>query len=276
MKKTLIILVVLCLCCTLGACSANKESVPPATPAPTQAPTALPEFVPSAPEEATGERQEFALYREFLGVNYVPLTQSCTFISGVGLCDLDLDGVAELILFDAGASSAMGVQFFDIADGEVVCVSASCVEVGSRYKGAGFDKRHYVNTADFSAFRLVENGVGEVFFTVTSMNGDDTLRFIERFRFGCNDGLLTLSALCCANEGYDGETGEKKYTVYTRDDETLSEQEYNAINQMLDTANDLGYTLSGFFHWQGEDFSTEYGGVMAMFDMAVQGYVPAV
>ncbi len=267
---------ILCLCGTVCGCSAPAESAPSAAPTATAAPTALPEFVPSDVAQSEGERAEFKLYRDFLGLEYVPLTQCCGFISGVGLCDLDLDGVAELLLFDAGASSAMGVQFFDIENGQVVCVSASCVEVGSLYKGESFDKRHYVNTVDFSAFRLVEDAQGDIFFTVTSMNGDDTLRFIERFRFGCADGMLTLTALCCANEGYDGETGEKKYTVYTRDDETLTDAEYAAINAALDSAADMGYELSGCFHWESEAYSTEYSGVMAMFDAAAAGYMPAV
>ena len=271
MKKCIILFLVLCLCCTAGGCSETEE----APPAPTAAPTALPEFVPSTVETATHD--EFELYRDFLELNYVPLTTACGFISGVGLCDLDLDGSAELLLFDAGASSSMGVQFFDIEDGKAVCVSASRVEVGSQFKGSSFDKRHYVDTVDFAAFRLIELADGQLFFTVTSRNGDDALRFTERFRFG-RDGndMLTLSCLCCANEGYDADTGERKYAVYTRDDATLSDAEYASINAALDSAADLGCTPSGFFIWDAESFSSEYSGVMAMYDAAAAGYVPAV
>ena len=123
----MILLLVLCLCCTAGGCSQTEEA--PSTP--TAAPTALPEFVPSTAGNKDETHDEFALYRDFLELNYVPLTTACGFISGVGLCDLDLDGCAELILFDAGASSSMGVQLFDVEDGKAVCVSASRVEVGS-------------------------------------------------------------------------------------------------------------------------------------------------
>ncbi len=274
MKKYISLLLVLCLCCTVCGCSKTEEAA--STPAPTATPTALPEFVPSAVEN-TETHDELRLYRDFLELNYVPITSVCGFISGVGLCDLDLDGSAELILFDAGASSSMGVQLFDIENGAVVCVSASCVEVGSLYKGSAFDKRHYVDTVDFSAFRLIELADGQLFFTVTSMNGDDTLRFIERFRFGRDENaMLTLSCLCCANEGYDPETGELRYTVYTRDDATLTDGEYTEINAALDSAHDLGYAVSGHFIWESDSYSSEYSGVMAMYDAAADGYTPAV
>ena len=273
MKRYVLVFLVLCLCCT--ACGGSQEEQ--AVPSPTAAPTALPEFVPSTAGRDSEPHDEIKLYRDFLELNYVPLTTACGFISGVGLCDLDLDGHAELLLFDAGASSSMGVQLFDAEDGNVVCVSASCVEVGSEFKGASFDKRHYVDTVDFSAFRLVELSDGQLFFTVTSRNGDDTLRFTERFRFGRDEkDLLTLSCLCCANEGFDPETGDKKYTVYTRDDDTLSDEEYAAINELLDSAADLGCTPSGFFLWDSELFSSEYSGVMAMYDAAAESYTPAV
>ena len=269
----MIFFLVLCLCCTAGGCSKTEE----APPTPTAAPTALPEFVPSTAGNKDETHDEFALYRDFLELNYVPLTTACGFISGVGLCDLDLDGCAELILFDAGASSSMGVQLFDVEDGKAVCVSASRVEVGSQFKGSSFDKRHYVDTVDFAAFRLIELADGQLFFTVTSRNGDDTLRFTERFRFGRDENdRLTLSCLCCANEGYDPETGERKYAVYTRDDETLTDEEYASINAALDTAADQGCTPSGCFLWDDERFGSEYSGVMAMYDAAVAGYTPAV
>ena len=272
MKKYALIFLILCLCCTFFGCSQAEEP----TPTPTAAPTALPEFVPETVGN-TGKPDELKLYRDFLELNYVPLTTACGFISGLGLCDLDLDGAAEMLLFDAGASSSMGVQFFDIEDGAVVCVSASRVEVGSLFKGSSFDKRHYVDTVDFAAFRLVELADGQLFFTVTSRNGDDTLRFTERFRFG-RDGndMLTLSCLCCANEGYDPETGEKKYTVYTRDDDTLTDAEYAEINAALDAAADMGYRLSGAFVWENESFSSEYSGIMALYDAIADGYTPAV
>ena len=275
MKKYFSLFLVLCLCCTVCGCSPAEE--PAVSSAPTAAPTALPEFVPSTVGNENENHDEFRLYRNFLELNYVPLTTACGFISGVGLCDLDLDGSAELILFDAGASSSMGVQLFDLEDDEVVCVSASCVEVGSQFKGSSFDKRHYVDTVDFNAFRLIELADGQLFFTVTSRNGDDTLRFTERFRFGRDDrDRLTLSCLCCANEGYDPETGERKYAVYTRDDETLGEEEYAAVNASLDAAADQGCTPSGFFLWDGELFGSDYSGVMAMYDAAVENYTPAV
>lgn len=272
MKKYLLLFLVLCLCCTVCGCSSESEAVP----SPTAAPTALPEFVPSTEDGEFVIHNEIKLYRDFLELNYVPLTTCCGFISGVGLCDLDLDGQAELILFDAGASSSMGVQFFDVEDNQVVCVSASCVEVGSLFKGSGFDKRHYVDTVDFSSFRLIEQADGQLFFTVTSMNGDDDRRFVERFRFSCKDGQLTLICLCCANEGYNTQTGELKYRVYTRDDETLTDEEYAKINTDLDLAADLGYQVSGHFLWEDESYSSEYPGVMAMFDATAAEYIPAV
>lgn len=272
MKKYAIIFLILCLCGTLFGCSDPERPAP----TPTAAPTALPEFVPSTVEE-TETHEEFALYRDFLELNYVPLTSCCGFISGLGLCDLDLDGCAELLLFDAGASSSMGVQFFDIEDGSVVCVSASCVELGSLYKGQSFDRRHYVDTVDFSAFQLIELSDGQLFFTVTSRNGDDTLRFTERFRFGRDEAdLLTLSCLCCSNEGYDAETGEKKYTVYTRDDETLSQEEYDAVNLALDSATNMGYSLSGHFIWDDASFGSEYGALMNLYEAVVEAYVPVI
>ena len=272
MKKYALIFLILCLCCTFFGCSEAEEPVP----APTAAPTALPEFVPETVGN-TEKHDEFELYRDFLELNYVPLTSACGFISGLGLCDLDLDGTAELLLFDAGASSSMGVQFFDVEDGAVVCVSASRVEVGSQFKGRSFDKRHYVDTVDFAAFRLIELADGQLFFTVTSRNGDDALRFTERLRFGRDENdMLTLSCLCCTNEGYDTETGEKKYTVYTRDDDTLTDEEFAEINATLDSAADLGCSVSGAFVWDSESYSSEYSGIMALYDAVTDGYTPAV
>ena len=271
MKKTILFLLVLCLCCT--ACGCGKTAAP--APTPTAAPTPLPELIPTTALPAE-EHDEFTLYRDFLELNFVPLTTCCGFISGVGLADLDLDGTAELIVFDAGASSSMGVQFFDVINGEVECVSASRTEVGTLFAGTNFDKRHYVDAVDFSAFRLIELADGQLFFTASSMNGDDTLRFSERFRFGCREGALTLECLCTANSGYDPETGECRYTVYTLDDATLSEEEYAGINAALDSAADMGYTVSGCFSWESDSYGTDYPGVMAMFDAAAAAYVPAV
>ena len=217
------------------------------------------------------------LYRDCLRENYERLVECCGgFLSGVGFIDLDLDGAPEMLLFDAGASSSMGVQFFDIVGGAVECVSASSVDVGTLLGGPDFDPTLYVNTVDFAAFRLMEDRSGALYFAVTSYNGSEELQYSERIRFTRRGEALALETLVCQQSAYDPNTMALLYTVYTSGDTPISQEEYEQHIAQLDSAHDLGYEAAGRFLWEGEGYALDEEGFFAMFEDAAARYVPAI
>ena len=218
------------------------------------------------------------LYSSFLTANYQSLAEACYgFVAGLGFIDLDLDTVPELLVFDAGASSSMGVQFFDIVNGRVECVSASSVAVGDAFGGDYYDPRLNVNTTAFEAFRLKEGADGALYFEVTSHNGAEDMRYSELIRFGrSGESVLTLTTLACQQTSVDPATQTELYTVYTAGDQPIDKAAYEAILAKADSAIDFGYEAGGIFLWEDKGYGQDILGFSAMLEAALDKYVPAI
>ena len=246
----------------------------PETPEPTETPVPTLPPVEQRPQEDPTASGWADLYRRFLNDNFTTLSSTCAvYLAGVGFVDLDLDTVPELLVFDAGVGSTMGVQFFDIIDGQVECISAASPDVGTAFGGEHFDARHYVNTNQFTNFRLKEAADGSLYFAVNSFNGSEELQYSEYFRFGQENGVLKLESVCYRQSGMDPETMAPTYTVYSVDDTTLTEAEYNARMQLEETAADLGYDATGLFR---DNYSPDLQGFTELVEDAIALYVPAL
>lgn len=282
MKKYASFFLALCLVLSLAACGKEAPAPAPApvvtaipVPVPTPEATEAPAPVETAaPAPAAWE----TLYSSFLTANYQTLAEACYgFVAGVGFIDLDLDTVPELLVFDAGASSSMGVQFFDIVNGKVECVSASSVAVGDAFGGEYYDPRLNVNTTAFEAFRLKEGPDGALYFEVTSHNGAEDLRYSELIRFGKNAaGVLTLQTLACRQTSVDPATQTELYTVCTVGDQPIDSSTYDAILAEAGRAIDYGYEAGGVFLWEDKGYGQDILGFNAMLEAAVAKYVPAL
>ena len=284
MKKYVSFVLALCLVLSLAAC--GKEAPAP-TPAPTPVVTAVP--VPVATPEVTeapapvetaapGPAVWETLYSSFLTANYQTLADACYgFVAGIGFIDLDLDTVPELLVFDAGAASSMGVQFFDIVNGKVECVSASSVAVGDAFGGACYDPRLNVNTTAFEAFRLKEGVDGALYFEVTSYNGSEDMRYNELIRFTKNaEGVLALQTLACQQTAVDPTTQTELYTVYTVGDQPIDKSAYDGILANAAAAIDFGYEAGGVFLWEDKGYGQDILGFNAMLEAALDKYIPAL
>ena len=198
-------------------------------------------------------------------------------MAGLGFIDLDLDTVPELLVFDAGASSSMGVQLFDIVNGRVECVSASSVAVGDAFGGEYFDPRLNVNTTAFESFRLKEGADGALYFEVTSHNGAEDLRYSELIRFTRSAAdVLVLQTLACQQTAVDPATQTELYTVYTVGDQPIEQSAYDAIIAQADSALDYGYEAGGVFLWEDKGYGQDILGFNAMLEAALEKYVPAL
>lgn len=304
MKKLLHILLALCLLLAFSACeqtigqpigpSAADEptAVPAGEPAapvgqPDESPappaeTDAPEDIPAVTDDPGGNETPddidfFAIYRSFLEENFNRLSELCYGgIAGVGFIDLDLDGAPEMLLFDSGASASMGIQFFDIIgpDGNVECVSANMMDLGSEFGGEHYSAV-YVNANYFDDFRLMRSANGEMRFFVSSGNGALDFSYSELIEFGTADGALALFSRLYRHDDYDIESGEASSTHCTKGDEAITAAEYEAaLAEFRSDWQDTGYDAFGVFIWEGKSYSTEYDGFMAMLDAAVNGYVP--
>lgn len=294
MKRIFCLLMALGLLFALCAC-AEKEQTPVTilTPAPTLAPpTAEP-----TPEqtESTTEAETAALPEAPLGLNFYAPTDSDEWItlyrsflensfdviaalwpdgiSGIGFVDLDLDGTPEMLMFDMGASAAMGVQIFDIANGAVVCVS-SVNEAAAAAFGGDYFSPVSVCAQLFEDFRLVNDGE-QTFFTVHSANGTAETFWEESIRFGrdAND-VVTLQSLCRCETVNDVENNavlEENCFVLGQ---PSSRDEYDTAQQAVADAADLGYEAFGTFQWNDMDrYDTSLEGLLVLLDDAAAGYV---
>ena len=284
MKKLMTVLLALTLLLSVSACGkrAAKEVTPtpeataapatsaPATPAPT--PTPIP-----AIEPVSAESEWSARYGAFLERNFDALAADCYgYIAGVGFIDLDLDTVPELLLFDAGASSSMGVQLFDLVGDGVELISASSVEVGTDFGGAYFVSDLFVDTNEFRSFRLAEAADGSLGFRVISRNGADDMRYCELLRFRSREGVLVPETIACAQTAIDPATQSELYTVYTAGDAVIDAARYEELMAENDAAADLGYEAAGVFIWESPTYGQDLPGFSAMLRDAAALYVPAV
>lgn len=223
--------------------------------------SALPSETPDVDDSAT-----MATYEDFLNENYDALYEACFGgISGIGFIDLDLDGHREMLLFDAGASASMGVQFFDCVDGQVECVSANMFPMGEVFGGDHFTD-DYVNANYFEDFRLVEIvETGERLFLVESANGSAEFYYRELISFGQKDGFLTLTPLFYKLEEFDIDTGETFNVQCRINDADASLGDYEkAYADFLQGVMDLGLEAQGVFLWENSSYAEGREGFMSI------------
>lgn len=231
-----------------------------------EAPQVTEEAVPVAWKE---------IYTEFIAENYTELAAACMDgLAGVGFIDLDLDGTAEMLIFDVGASAAMGVQIFDIVDGKVECISANMTEVRTKF-GGEHSTKNYVNTVRFDSFRLMKDkATGESFFCVESSNGANDFTYTELIQFGNSNGIVTLTKLLYKYEEYD-EEGNIISARFSTGDATITESEYTAkYEEFTKKYTDTGYEATGVFIWKDDAYYNEFDGFVSMMNEALKQYVP--
>lgn len=269
MRRLLTIVVIalsLSLLCSCGT------SAPPSSETAALSPSPSVSAAPS-PSQAADYSQDKEIFRSFLSENYQKLYDSFSGgISGIGFADLDLDGRPEMIMFDAGASAAMGVQFFDIIDGKVECVSANMDTVGKTFGGKNFSGV-VVNANHFNDFRLMKDKkTGEKFFVVSSGNGAADFSYTELIRFGSNDGVLTLESLLYKYESYDIDSGETTGDAYKIKGKPADGKAYKAAyDSFFAGCEDTGFEAQGVLTWES-NIDTSYAGFMSMADKALSLY----
>ena len=212
----------------------------------------------------------FDLFRSFLSDNYQGLSDAFLGgISGIGFIDLDIDGGVEMLVFDAGASAAMGLQFFDIIDDKVECVSANMDSVGKAFGGEHMSKIE-VNANHFDDFRLMQNKeTGNKFFIVQSGNGAADFIYSELIRFGSNNGVLTLESLMYKYDEYDVDNGNLINESFKIAGKDTDKAKYDAANSAFFSENeDLGYVAMGALLWEGDGYGTGKDGLLKMADKA--------
>lgn len=252
--------------------SVFSETVSPSAP-PT--PSAAP-----SPAQTTPSGDWSETYVDFLRDNYDNLNSLCYGgISGIGFIDLDLDGTPELLLFDIGASAALGAQFFDIVDGQVVCVSANNPDLGVAY-GQGYFSNLYVDANYFDDFKLMEDlKSGEQYFLVESGNGAEDFYYREDIRFGGGGSVpLTLTSLLYHYESFsfdaDGNAVPSGET-FTQNGQSISKGEYDSqYAALFASAKVLDYTPQGVFLWEDESYDGTAESFLALAQTALDRYVP--
>ena len=286
MRKASFIVLTLILSASLCGCGAAPADEPPLAPdLDIQQPgpqtddgtqsggengSALLETAPSgAPESEDSESAE--LFRTFLAESYEELIAvSFNNIAGLGFVDLDLDGSREMVVFDAGASASMGVNIFDIIDGNVECISANMLSIGEAFGG-----RH-LSAVSISAnfmedFRLMESAGGERFFTVKSFNGNDEFFFDEQIRFSNHNGALALTSLSYKYEEFNSETGEITKQLFKLGGADASADDYNAFfSRFISENTDTGLECQGFFVWEISDYNDDFVNFMSVVDKALE------
>lgn len=205
------------------------------------------------------------IYTAFLSDNYSELIDACGIgFAGVGFLDLDLDGTPELLLFDNGTSSSMGVQFFDIVDGSVTCVSARISAIAQAFGGEHLSDE-VVSTKYFKNFRLMQNReTGEQFFCIESVNGAMNFHFKEMLRFTGENGVLSLESLFHSYVVYGAESTSIISEEYSVDGQTADADAYQAAADAFAAAyTDTEYNAVGVFTWDGAYPNTR-DGLLAM------------
>lgn len=281
MKRILGAILAVIMLFSLAGCGAKTApgdvtpAIQPTTPVPstgtaipTESPTPSPKLSSSpAPDDSEAVK----IYRDFLKNNYEALFEACGSIAGIGFIDLDCDGIREMIIFDSGASASMGVQFFDISDKKVECISANSEAVGKAFGGEHLTA-NYVNANLLEDFRLMENKAdGKQFFLVESGNGNVESFYRELIRFGSEDGVLTLSPLVYRYDEFDDATGAISGSRFKIDGEDSDEAAYlSAISKIYADAADTGLECRGVFMWESPDYTEDFKGFMLMAEKALE------
>ena len=272
-----------CLC----ACGANApvEAPSPAvesapvehspTMAPTQAPTLAPETpVPDTlplPQAVDGWAESYIAFLDSSYDIFAALWPEG--ISGMGFIDLDLDGTPELVVFDQGASSTLGVQLFDLIDGQVQCVS-SVLDSAAGAFGSSYFSSVSVCANFFESFRLSKTADGWCFW-VDSANSTMETAWDDIIRFDGVNGVLTPSAVCSRYLQTDPTSGLVTAEQYTVGGAAVDGAAYQAAANVYLESEDVSYNGAGVFLWNNLDvYSVPYEGFMAMARDAAAAYVP--
>ena len=281
MRKSIRLLPLLLALALLSACTqvgtSLKDASPTAgaavtsTPSPSAEASVSPGASPSPAPAAVDNTARCRVFRTFLSDNYKALTDAFTGgISGIGFLDLDCDGGIEMVLFDAGASAALGAEFFDIVNGSVECVSANLDSVAKAFGGKHLSAVT-VNANRFDDFRLMaDNKSGEEFCVVQSGNGAVDFNYTELVRFSCGaDDVLTLESLSYDYKDTD-DNGAVTNETFRVAGKTASRAEYEAANAAFaKSAADTKYAAPGVFIWDsGANYPTSAAGLQQMAEKA--------
>lgn len=258
MKRLGILLIVLAV---LTGCLASSGA---------SAPTAVPETV-MLPQPADGWQDS---YLAFLDANYdIFAALWPDGLGGMGFIDLDLDGTPELVAFDQGASVALGVQLFDLIDGQVYCVSSTLDSAGGAFDSAYLSSVH-VCTSFFESFRLSRTADGWCFW-VDSSNGTEQTAWDEIVRFGGDGGALTLTSVCYRYLEFEPGSGLVVAENYTVGGGASDAAGYQAAADVYQEGQDTGYNAAGVFLWNDmERYGAGHDGFMTMVKDALTAYVP--
>lgn len=284
MRRFSALALLLCMLTALCACGGETGQNTPepgsaaemvqegAEPAPTPETESVLEETEFVPAEAAEGWQES--YLTFLSDNYdIFAALWPEGLAGVGFMDLDLDGTPEMLIFDLGASATMGVQLFDLVDGQVYCVSS----VMDSASGA-FDPKYFttvsVCASYFESFRLLRGEDGCAFW-VESANGTLESAWSEIIRFESAEGVLTPVSVCSRYLESNPETGVIFREEYTVGDAASDEEGYALAAMPYTQGEDMGYEGSGLFLWNNmKHYDTTYEGFMAMAEDAATAYRP--
>ncbi|MEG2814734.1 MAG: hypothetical protein RR885_00790 [Oscillospiraceae bacterium] len=238
------------------------------TPPPSEIPSVPSPMEPvNAPKSVTAET-----FLSFLSENYEALSASCFGgIAGIGFIDLDLGGEIEMLLFDAGASSSMCVQIYDIINGTVECISSSTpiTTEGSEQK---YLSKISINVGCLEDFRLVEQkSTGERFFCVESRKSTSSTYYNDIIRFGEKNCALDLTVLFHKHENYDVTNGDITLREYKVAGAVATEAEHNAaLAKFQDDIIDLESNAVGVFMWDAAAKAAGLDGLLAMATAALE------
>lgn len=268
---SLLIVLLLSACVSAELYGIAPSPLPDSSPAPTAPVASATPYSTPAISVSDGGAQLEETYLSFISDNYDKLSAACFGgIAGVGFVDLDLDGRLEMLLFDAGASASMGVQFFDVIDGEVECVSANMLPMSESF-GAEHLSGVVVNANYFDDFRLMQSkSSGEQFFQVISFNGAADFSYHEQIRFGSDNGVLTLTSVCYTFESYNLDTGELTSAEYKLFGKKCDESEYlAALEKSSREYTDTELDVQGVFMWEKQEYTADKAGLLAMANAAL-------
>lgn len=273
---TALLTLALCSCSSARALTADDDGFADAPAAAEE--TAVPDGDSGAealtlPEAAEGWSDS---YLSFIDDNYdIFAALWPDGLTGVGFIDLDLDGTPEMAVFDPGASATMGVQLFDLVDGQVYCVSSVLENAAGAFGGEYFTTVS-VCASYFESFRLAETEDGFRFW-IDSANGTLESSWDEIIRFDCADGVLTPVSVCSRYLESDTESGAVVSERYTVGGEETDADGYDAAADVYTDAADMGYDAAGVFLWNDMNrYDTTYDGLLAMARDAAELYVPPV
>ena len=281
MKRVTMLLLAAIMVMTLCACVREPEpeieplltpkptfTAAPATPEPTMPPSPVVLELPEPPEGWADA------YLTFIEDNYdIFAALWPEGLTGVGFIDLDLDGTPEMVVFDQGASATLGVQMFDLIDGQVYCVS-SVLETAAGAFGDDYFSNISVCASYFEAFRLSFTAYGYTFW-VASSNGTLESSWDEIIRFDCTDGVLTPETVCGRYLESDAETGLVVTQHYTVGGDESDKEAYDGAAAIYQGGRDTGYEAAGVFLWTDMNrYDTTYDGFMNMARDAAEAYAP--